>query len=64
MCSLVKKRNFIKYKLKIGVSKNSPKKSVAAYNKVSPDAKVRGLIVESNKVTIIVPRYSFKYGRL
>lgn len=28
----LKRKNFIKYKLKIGVSKNSSKKSVAAYN--------------------------------
>lgn len=61
---LLKKRNLIEYKLKIGVSKSSPKKSVGAYNKVSPDAKVKGLIVESNKVIIIVPRYSVKYERL
>ena len=59
-----KRKNFIKYKLKIGVSKNSSKKSVAAYNKVSPDPKVKGLIVESNKVIIIVPRYLVKYKRL
>ena len=60
----LERRNFIKYKLKIGVSKNSSKKSVAAYNKVSLDEKLKGLIVESNKATIIVPRYSVKYERL
>ena len=44
----------MKNKLKIGVSKNSPKNSVATYRKVSPDVKVKDLIGEPSKVTIIV----------
>lgn len=50
------RRNFMKHKLKIGISKNSPKSNVVTYKKVSPDVKVKDLIGESNKVTIIVPR--------
>lgn len=54
----------MKLKLKIGISKNSPKSNVVTYKKVSPDVKVKDLIGESNKVTIIVPRDSIKYGRV
>lgn len=54
----------MKHKLKIGVSKNSPKSNVVTYKKVSPDVKVKDLIGESNKVTIIVPGDSVKYGRV
>lgn len=56
----LERRNFIKHKLKIGVSKNSPKSSVVTYKKVSPEVKVKDLIGESNKVTMIVPRGSVK----
>ncbi len=58
------RRNFMKHKLKIGASKNSPKSRVVTYKKVSPDVKVKDLIGESNKVTIIVPGDSVKYGRV
>lgn len=54
----------MKHKLKIGASKNSPKSRVVTYKKVSPDVKVKDLIGESNKVTIIVPGDSVKYGRV
>ena len=54
------RRNFMKHKLKIGVSKNFPKSNVVTYKKVSPDVKVKDLIGESNKVTIIVPGDSVK----
>ena len=54
------RRNFMKHKLKIGVSKNSPKSNIVTYKKVSPDVKVKDLIGESNKVTIIVPGDSVK----
>ena len=50
----------MKHKLKIGVSKNSPKNSVVTYKKVSSDVKVKDLIGESYKVTMIVPRDSVK----
>ena len=50
----------MKHNLKIGVSKNSPKSNVVTYKKVSPDVKVKDLIGESNKVTIIVPGDSVK----
>ena len=50
----------MKHKLEIGVSKNSSKSSVVTYKKISPKVKVKDLIDESNKVTIIVPRNSVK----
>lgn len=51
----------MKHKLTIGVSKKSPKESVVTYKKVSPDAKVKDLIKETNnKVAIIVPGDSVK----
>ena len=54
----------MKHKLKIGVSKNSSKSNVVTYKKVSPDVKVKDLIGESKKVTIIIPGDSVKYGRV
>lgn len=50
----------MKLKLKFGASKNSPKRNVVTYKKVSPDVKVKDLIGESNKVTNIVPGDSVK----
>ena len=50
----------MKHKLRIGVSKESPKDSVVTYKKVSPDVKVKDLIKGSGKVAIIVPGDSVK----
>ena len=43
-CTLFLKRNFMKNKLKIGVSKNSQKNSVVTYRKASVDVEVKNLI--------------------
>lgn len=50
----------MKHKLRIGVSKESPKDRVVTYKKVSPEAKVKDLIKGSGKVAIIVPGDSVK----
>ena len=60
----LERRNFKKHKLKIGIYKNSPKSNVVTYKKVSPDVKVKDLIGESNKVTIIVPGIQLKASPL
>ena len=54
----------MKHKLKISVSNNTSKKCVDNYKKVSPDANVKDLIRESNKVIIIVLGDSVKYKRI
>ena len=50
----------MKHKLRIGVSKESPKDRVVTYKKVSPEVKVKDLIKGSGKVAIIVPGDSVK----
>ena len=50
----------MKHKLTIGVSNVSPKSRVVTYKNVSPDAKVKGVIGDANKVAIIVPGDSVK----
>ena len=50
----------MKHKLKIGVSKKSPKSNIVTYKKISSEVKVKNLIDDSNKVTIIVPGDSVK----
>lgn len=51
----LRKENSMKHKLRIGVSKESPKDRVVTYKKCSPEVKVEDLIKGSGKVAIIVP---------
>jgi hypothetical protein len=55
-----KEEKVMKHKLTIGVSNKSPKSRVVTYKKVSPDAKVKDVIGDASKVTIIVPGDSVK----
>lgn len=65
ICVLFSERRFfMKHKLKICVSKKSPKDGVVTYKKISPEVKVKDFIGDFNKVTIIVPRDSADYGRI
>ena len=50
----------MKHKLRIGVSKVSPKNRVVTYKKVSPETKVKDVIGDASKVAIIVPGDSVK----
>ena len=50
----------MKHKLTIGVSNVSPKSRADTYKNVSPDAKVKDVIGDANKVAIIVPGDSVK----
>lgn len=44
----------MKHKLKIGVSKNSPKSNVVAYKKASPDVKVKDLFCTAYVIIILL----------
>ena len=53
----------MKHKLTIGVSNKSPKSRVVTYKKVSPEAKVKDVIGDVNKVAIIIPGTPLKVSK-